>query len=389
MDAELRKLFYLAPEVIFLNHGSFGACPRPVFEDYQAWQLRLERQPVEFLGREFKTLMRAARQALAEHVGADRDDLVYVPNATHGVNIVARSVDLRAGDEVLASDHEYGACDRTWQFICQQKGAKYVRQAVALPVKSQDEMLEQVWSGVTERTKLIFISHISSPTAIRFPVEAICARARQHGILTLVDGAHAPGQIELDLDALGADFYAGNCHKWLLAPKGAGFLFARRPVQDLIQPLVVSWGYQAAPDFTTGSRFVDLLEWTGTHDPAAALAVSAALRFMRVHDWPTVREQCHGLLRQALIDLSALTGLPLAYPLERAFFIQMAVAELPRMRDLAGLKAALYDRFRIEAPLIDWNGRHFIRISVQGYNTRQDLAALVEALRVLLPEFAA
>jgi isopenicillin-N epimerase len=389
MDTELRSFFFITPEVIFLNHGSFGACPRPVLEDYQAWQLRLERQPVEFLGREFRILMRAARQALAEHVGADRDDLVYVPNATHGVNIVARSLALQPGDEVLASDHEYGACDRTWQFICQQKRAKYVRQAVALPVKSEDEMLDQVWSGVTDRTKLIFISHISSPTAIRFPVEAICARARQHGILTLVDGAHAPGQLELDLDGLGADFYTGNCHKWLLAPKGAGFLFARRQVQDLIQPLVVSWGYQAASDFTTGSRFVDLLEWTGTHDPAAALAVSAALRFIQAHDWRKVREQCHGLLRQALIDISALTGLPLVCPLDRAFFIQMAVAELPRLRDLAGLKAALYDRFRIEVPLIDWNGRHFIRISVQGYNTRDDLDALLDAMRVLLPEFAA
>lgn len=389
MDAELRDLFYLTPEVIFLNHGSFGACPRPVFEDYQAWQLRLERQPVEFLGREFKTLMRRARQALADYLGANRDDLVYVPNATHGVSIVARSLMLKPGDEVLASDHEYGACDRTWQFICQQKGARYVRQAVALPVKTRKEMLEQVWAGVTERTRLIFISHISSPTAIRFPVEEICERARRLGILTLVDGSHSPGQIDLDLEAHGADFYTGNCHKWLLAPKGAGFLYAQQDVQDLLQPLVVSWGYQPAPDFTTGSRFVDLFEWTGTHDPAAALAVPAALAFAQAHDWPVVREKCRSMLTQALEEISALTGIPQTCPVDQGFYVQMATAELPKLCDLPGLKAALYDRFRIEAPLIDWNGRHLIRISVQAYNTSQDLKILVDALRILLPQFAA
>lgn len=389
MDTYLRDLFYLTPDVIFLNHGSFGACPRPVFEEYQAWQLRLERQPVEFLGREFKTLMCTARQALADHLGANRDDLVYVPNATHGVNIVARSLALQAGEEVLSTDHEYGACERTWQFICQQSGARYLKQAVALPVKSEEEILEQVWAGVTERTRLIFVSHISSPTAIRFPVEAICERARQHGILTLVDGAHAPGQIDLNLDELGADFYAGNCHKWLLAPKGAGFLFARRDIQNLIQPLVVSWGYQAAPDFTTGSRFIDLLEWTGTHDPAAALAVPAALAFIQTHHWSAIRQRCRSMLNRALGDLSALTGMPPTCPLDQGFFMQMATAELPRLRDLFGLKSALYERFRIEAPLIDWNDRHFIRISVQVYNTAEDLSALVDAMRSLLPEFCA
>ncbi len=384
----MRELFDLIPEVIFLNHGSFGACPRPVFEDYQQWQRRLERQPVEFLGREFKGLMRHSRQALAVYLGADADDLVYVPNATHGANIVARSLSLQPGDEVLASDHEYGACDRTWQFVCQQRGARYIRQPVSLPVSSPEEILEQFWLGVSERTRLIYISHISSPTAIHFPVEAICARARRHGILTLVDGAHAPGQIPLRLNELGADFYTGNCHKWLLAPKGAGFLYARREVQDLIQPLVVSWGYQAAADFTTGSRFIDLLEWTGTHDPAAALAVPAALEFMQTHDWPAVRERCRLLLADTLVQLSELTGLPQICPPDKGFYVQMAAAELPKLRDLLGLKTALYERYRIEVPLIEWNGRHFVRISVQAYNTPQDLRALVEALRRLLLEFA-
>ncbi|RPH55584.1 MAG: aminotransferase class V-fold PLP-dependent enzyme, partial [Chloroflexi bacterium] len=191
----IKDCFLLDPEVVFLNHGSFGATPRPVFEAYQAWQTRLERQPVLFLGRELDGLLRESRQALGQYLNADADDLVYIPNATHGVNIIARSLDLKPGDEILASDHEYGACDYTWEFACKKSRSAYIHQEIPLPVQSEDEIVEQFWQGVSPRTKVIYLSHITSPTALRLPVEEICRRGREAGIITIVDAAHSPGQI--------------------------------------------------------------------------------------------------------------------------------------------------------------------------------------------------
>jgi isopenicillin-N epimerase len=380
----LKEYFYLDPTIHFLNHGSFGATPKPVFEVYQNWQLRLETQPVLFLAREFDELMRQARQALGEYLNASADDLVYIPNATHGANIVARSLALKPEDEILTTDHEYGACDYTWDFICGKTGAKYIHQAIPLPVNTEDEIIEEFWKGVTPRTKVIYISHITSSTALRLPVEQICQRAKEDGILSIVDAAHSPGQIPFDLQRLGADIVFGNCHKWMLAPKGAGFLYVRRELQYLIEPLIVSWGYNPTPERSTGSRFIDLLEWTGTKDPAAALAVPSAIQFMRDHDWEQVRCQCHNLLRGAIEQICEQTGLNPLYPLDSDLFSQMGIAPLPRL-DWVQLKSRMYDEHKIEVPVVEWKDRQFIRISVQGYNSQEDIDALVQALRVLLP----
>jgi isopenicillin-N epimerase len=381
----LKELFLLDPAVHFLNHGSFGACPIPVFEVYQAWQRRLERQPVLFLGREMPSLDLEARTPLAAYLGTQPANLAFVTNATHAVNIVARSLALTPGDEILASDHEYGACEYAWEFVCRKTGAVYIRRPLAFPLATPDDLLEQFWQGVTSRTKVIYLSHITAPTALRLPVEAVCARARQAGILTLVDGAHAPGQIALDLEAIGADFYTGNLHKWALAPKGVGFLYARPAAQQLIEPLVVSWGYHADPQNGGGSRFNDYLGWTGTKDPAAALAVPAALRFMQEHNWPQVRRDCHLLLRAALEQIGELTGIEPQYDLDSHQYHQMAVAPLPPATDLSSLKTRLYDEYHVEIPLIAWNDRKFVRISIQVYNDPQDVAALCRALRALMP----
>jgi len=381
----LCDLFLLRPDVVFLNHGSFGACPRPVFEAHQAWQLELERQPVEFLGRRFADLMHQARESLAAYVGTDADELVYVPNATTGLNIVARSLPLQEGDEVLATDHEYGALDRTWRFLCAKRGARYMRQPVPLPVESGEQVVEAIWSGVTPRTRVLFISHITSPTAIILPVAALVKRAREAGLITIVDGAHAPGQVPLDLKALGADFYSGNCHKWMCAPKGSAFLYARREMQHFVEPLVVSWGWES--EKPGPSRFIDEQEWQGTRDIAAYLSVPAAIQFMAGHDWPRVQRECHELVRYARERISELAGLPLITPDSPEWFAQMAALPIPHC-DLEKLKHRLYDEFHIEIPTVEWNGRHFVRISIQGYNTRVDVDALVEALKILLPQVA-
>jgi isopenicillin-N epimerase len=380
----LREQFLLDPTVTFLNHGSFGATPRPVFAAYRRWQRRLERQPVLFLGRQLPALLGEARRALGGTLGADPAELVLLPNATFGVNLVARSLHLGRGDEILTTDHEYGACDKTWRFLCLQSGASYCRRPIPLPVSSPGQLVDGLWDGVTPRTRLIFVSHITSPTALTMPVAEICARARAAGILTLIDGAHAPGQLPLDLHAIDADFYVGNLHKWALAPKGAAFLYARPDRQPLLEPLVVSWGWSEEWSLT-GTSCVDLLQWWGTVDPAASLSVPAAIRFQEEHDWPAVRRCCHELATGALRRLGDLTGLDPLYPPGAVFYQQMVAAPLPPSCNPAELQARLYGQHRIEIPCLDWNGRPLIRLSVQGYNSEADIDALLAALEVALP----
>ncbi len=383
----LKQHFLLDPSVIFLNHGSFGAAPRPVFDAYQNWQLRLERQPVLFLGRELDELLKESRQVLGAYLNADADDLIYIPNATHGVNIIAHSLALEPGDEILTTDHEYGACDYTWDFVCGKVGAKYIHQLIPLPVHSEEEIVDQFWLGITSRTKVIYVSHITSPTALRMPVEQICKRAREAGILTVIDAAHSPGQISVDFQTLGADIVFGNCHKWMLNAKGSAFLYVKRELQHLIDPLIVSWGYEPTPETTTGSRFIDILQWTGTKDPAAALTVPTAIQFMQEHNWDEVRNECHNLLRLGIEQICDLVSMAPLYPLDSDFYGQMGIAPLPSS-NLAVLKSRLYDEHKIEVPLIQWLDKQFVRISVQGYNSQEDIDTLVNALRVLLPQVA-
>lgn len=381
---KLRELFLLDPDIVFLNHGSFGATPRPVFEAYQYWLRRMERQPVYFVDQELPELLMTARQALGAYLNIDAGELAYVPNATFGVNVIAQSLALGPGDEVLATDHEYGACDRAWRYFSQKRGYSYIRQPISLPATSTEQIVEQLWQGVTSRTKVIFISHITSPTALTMPVEIICTKAREAGILTLIDGAHAPGQIKLDLKGIGADFYVGNGHKWLCGPKGTAFLYARQDRQELIEPLVVGWGWGEDRTLTFGSDYLDYLQWWGTMYIAPYLAIPAAIQFQAEYDWPAVRERCHELVQQATQRIDDLTGLPSVYPDEPGWYHQMAVAQLPPVADIRSFKSQLYVQFKIEIPCIEWNDRQFIRVSVQGYNTQADIDALLGALGTLL-----
>jgi len=382
----IKSQFLLDPTITFLNHGSFGATPIPVFEVYQSWQKKLENQPVLFLGREYNNLIYQARESLSDFLNTGVNNIVFVPNATFGVNLIAKSLKLNPGDEVLASNHEYGACDFTWQAICQKQGAIYRNQPIAFPSDSFEDMTEQFWQGVNKNTKIIFLSHITSPTAFRLPVEMICAKAHKAGILTFIDGAHAPGQIPINLDTLQADFYTGNCHKWMLSPKGAGFLYVHPNAQYLIEPLIVSWGVQMDPALSSGSHFIDMLGWTGTHDPAAYLSVPAAIQFMASNHWSDVKANCHEQLVTFLSQFSRITGRDLPYKNDQQF-VQMASIELPQSTDIFALKNALYDIYRIEIPAISWNQRNFLRISYQVYNERSDLERLSTALTALLPQF--
>jgi isopenicillin-N epimerase len=342
----------------------------------------LENQPVEFLGRRITGLLAESRAVLDAYLGTHADNLLYTQNVTISLNIVARSLKLGAGDEVLASDHEYGAMDRTWHFLSKEHGFTYLNQPVKLT--SHADFVESFWRGVTPRTKVIFLSHITSPTAIIFPVEEIIRRARAAGIITIVDGAHVPGQLRLNLDSLGADFYGGNLHKWLCAPKGAGFLYARPEMQKLIKPLVISWGYE--PEMPGVSPFIDQNEWIGTRDMAAFLSVPAAIQFQREQAWDEVRSACHELACYAQDEICNLTGITPLHASRRSetWFAQMAAAPLPADTDITALKIRLYDEYKIEVPLISWNNHKLIRVSVQGYNTKKDIHRLLHALSTLL-----
>jgi isopenicillin-N epimerase len=372
---DLRGAFLLDESVTFLNHGSYGACPRDVFERYQEWQLELERQPVLFLSRRVERLLADARAALGEYVGADPDDLVFVPNATAGVNIAAWPSGLTRGDEVLTTNLEYGALDLTWEHVCEDFGARYVRMPVRLPVSNAEEIVDAVWEGVGSRTRVLFLSHHTSSTAMTLPVAELCRRAREHGIRTVIDGAHVPGHIPLDIRALEPDYYSGNCHKWLCAPKGAGFLYVRPELQHDTHPLLVSWGYEG-----DDPSFVARHEKQGTRDPSAYLTVPTAIEWQRRHDWDAVRTRCHDLARRARNDL----GLEPLTPDDDGFFGQMVTLRLPEGAAPENLQERLYDVHRIEVPVFERDDGRYIRPSFQGYNDEGDLERLRDALASLL-----
>jgi isopenicillin-N epimerase len=379
----LRQDSLLDPDVVFLNHGSFGACPRPVFDRYQAWQRELEQQPVEFLGRRQHDLLTEARAALAAYVGAGADDVAFVPNVTTALNIVARALPLDSGDEILTTDHEYGALERTWTFVVEHRQARLVVQRLPVPLQDPEEAVEAIWAGVTPRTRVLFLSHITSPTAVKLPIEPLIARARAAGIWTVIDGAHAPGQVDLDLRAFDVDFYGGNCHKWLSSAKGAGFLYVRPELQHLIEPLVVSWGWRPRDPWST--PFIDAIQRQATHDISAYLSVPAAIGYQRERDWDAVRQECHELARLARFGIAEITGVEPLVADDPRWFVQMSTLPLPAGADAARLKQRLYDEFRIEIPSTTWRAVPCLRISVQGYNTRGDVQRLLDAVRTCLP----
>lgn len=367
--AELRREFLLDPEVVFLNHGSFGACPRPVLDRYQAWQRKLEHEPVAFLARRLPALLDGARASLAAYVGSPPTDLAFVTNATTGVNLAARSLELAPGDEVLATDLEYDACDLAWEWVCGRAGAQYVRAPIALPLSDPSDVVEALFARASERTRALFVSHVTSTTGLVLPVEEIVARGRSLGLVTVVDGAHAPAQVPVDLAALDADFYSGNCHKWLCAPKGAGFLHVRPEHQDRVDAAIVSWGYEE------GKTFTERIEQQGTRDPAAWLAVPDAIRFQAERDWDAVCSRCRRLTREARRELCELLGTePLA---PDAMVAQMATVRLPR--SAAGLSEQLFARHRVEIPV---GGRDddLLRLSVAAYTTREEIDRMLELL---------
>lgn len=373
----LKNDFLLNPEYRHLNHGSFGACPRPIFEDYQYWQLRLEQDPVQFFVHDGNRQLEISKRALAKYINCDADDLVMTTNPSYAINIIAKSFTLNPGDEILATDHEYGALDRTWNYYCRKAGAKYVQQEIPLRA-SKEEIIEQFWKGYSPRTKAIFISQITSMTATIFPVKEICERAKELGLITIVDGAHVPGHIPLDLSTLKADIYTGACHKWMLAPKGCAFLYVTKELQNDFDPLLISWGYEA--DVPGKSKFLDYHQQQGTRDYSAFLTVPKAIEYMENNHWLDVSQGCKQMILDNYEDLCEIAGSKPITPVNSEFLGQICSVPIPIDNPLE-LKLLLYDKYKIEIPVFQWKDQIFLRLSAQAYVGQDDVDYLKAALK--------
>jgi isopenicillin-N epimerase len=378
----------LDPEVTFLNHGSFGACPKPVLELQSELRARLEREPVQFF-ETLEPLLDEARAALAPVVGANADDLAFVNNATQGVNTVLRSLRFAPGDEILLTDQGYNACRNAAAAKAAETGAKVVLAPVPFPLASADAIVDAVLARVSPRTKLALLDHITSPTGLVFPIARLVRELRAKGVETLVDGAHAPGMVPVNLDALGAAYYTANCHKWLCAPKGAAFLWVRRDLQPGMRPLSISHG--ANSHRTDRSRFRLEFDWTGTDDPSAFLCVSASVKFLGTlaGGLPGLMERNRNLALAARALLCKELGVPVPSPDDTIG--SLAAIPIP---DLAGGKLGerdpdsheLFRRFRIDVPIFPWPAapKRLLRISAQAYNGIGDYQQLATALRQVL-----
>jgi isopenicillin-N epimerase len=376
MDA-VQADFLLNPEITFLNHGSFGACPKPIFEDYQQWQLQLERDPVQFITKKTAVALKAARAALGAYVGCDADDLVFTPNPSYAINIIAKNLKLEPGDEILTTDLEYGAMNRTWDYYCEKAGAVFRKQKISLPLTSKGAFVDDFFAGLTPRTKVIFISQITSMTALVLPVTEICARAKALGLITIVDGAHAPGHVPVDLSQLQADIYTGACHKWMLTPKGSSFLYVRREIQQQFDPLVISWGY--ASDNPGPSQFLDYHETQGTRDMSAFFTLPRAIAYLNDNAWDKRAQLCRELILRNYPVVCDLLGTEPICPVNGDFLGQMCSIPV-RTEKPVELKELLYAKYRIEIPVFVERDRTYIRISMQAYNSQADIDTLIAAL---------
>jgi len=388
-ESPLAARWPLDPGVLFLNHGSFGACPREVLERQAALRAEMEAEPVRFLSRELDDRLDAARAALAAFLGAGADDLAFVTNATSGVNAVLRSRAFAPGDELLITDHAYNACRNTVDFVAERNGARVVTVTLPFPVATPDAVVEAVLARVTPRTRLALLDHVTSPTALVLPIERLCAELGARGVDVLVDGAHAPGMVPVDLRALGATYYSGNCHKWLCAPKGSAFLWVRGDRHAEVRPLTISHGANAKN--AGRSRFRLEFDWTGTADPTAWMSVPTAIACvgaMLPGGWPAVMARNRALALEARALLCATAGTP--PPCPDTMVGSLAAVVLPDgaptttigWRRPDPLQARLFDGWSIEVPVITFPAapKRLIRISAQLYNSRDHFVRLAGAL---------
>ncbi len=373
----LKNLFQLDSNITYLNHGSFGACPVPIYNERAKWQLELEKQPVRFIERRVFDLVDKSRENLAKYINCHKDDIVFFPNPTTALNMVIRSLKLNKDEHVITTDHEYGALDRTWKFISNKRGFNYTKVNVSLPI-DEDAIIQSFKNKINNKTRVIFLSHITSPTGLILPIKRICELAKNYNIIIIIDGAHVPGHIELDLEDLGVDVFTGACHKWMMCPKGVSFLYASKKIQPILEPLVVSWGWES--ENPTHSQFLDYHQYQGTNDPSSYISVSKAIEFMEEYRWGEVRDYCHDMVvksREILLETTGTQSICKPELLGQMASIQVNVPD----------PINLYKYFiskNIEIPVINWGDKVFIRVSFQCYNSMEDIELLNNYLKKYL-----
>jgi len=377
----MKNNFLLDKSITYLNHGSFGACPKPIFEEYQRLQLELEKEPVQFITKKSLAYLKVAKKKLANYIGCQPEDFFFTPNPTVAVNTILRSLNLQDGDEILSTNHEYGAMDKTWNFFCRKTGAKYIDQEISLPIVSKEKLLEEFWSGYSSKTKVVFINEISSATALIFPVKEICQKAQELGLITIIDGAHVPGHTYLNIEELNPDFYTGTVHKWMLAPKGSSFLYVKKEFQNDIDPLVVSWGYDN--DVISESQFLDYHQHQGTRDISAFLCTPKVIDFLEENNWKQISKACKVIVRENYQRFCDLLNTKPLCPISEEFLGQMASIQI-QTEEPAKLKELLFEKYKIEVPVMPLNGKVYLRYSINGYNSQEDLDILYKALQEII-----
>jgi len=384
----LKSKFLLDPEITFLNHGSYGSCPKPVFEVYQKYQTALESHPIKFMQEDVYKLLEISRESLSHYVNCDKDDLIFVTNPTQAVGTVIHNILINSNDEVLSTNLEYGSCDRMWTYDADQKGYKYIQAEINLPIEDKEFFLNQFWSYASAQTKYVFISQITSTTGMILPIPEIVAEAKKRGIKTIIDGAHVPAHIPLDIKELDPDYYTGALHKWLCCPKGSSFLYVKKEKQDGIQPMLKSWGwgeeyekFKSSVQLHSPSRFINVFQWQGTRDMSTFFTVPEAIQFQEEHDWDSVRLRSINMVIEARNRINEITKLPKICPDD--WLGQMATILFP-IDDTVAFKKTLYNDYQIEMPVMRHIEHTAFRISIQGYNSEADIDHLINALEELI-----
>lgn len=376
----IKDQFLLDPEIRYLNHGSFGACPKPILENYQFWQNALEREPVQFITKTAPEALSVSKQALAKYIGCDTEDFFFIPNPTMAVNQVVKSLNFQPGDKVLSTNLEYGAIDKTFEFYSKKNGFTYRKQNISLPLVSKEKFIEEFWKGYNEKTKAISIGQCTSATALIFPVKEICEKAKELGLITIVDGAHIPGHIPLNLYEIKADFYTGTLHKWLLGPKGSTFLYVNKNFQNRLEPLIISWGYEAAKP--TKSKFLEENEMQGTRDISAFLTAPAIMNFFEENEMEQRQAECRKVVLEQYPQFCELLRTEPLSPVTEEFLGQMCSIPIKTENPVA-LKETLYNDYKIEIPVMFARDQTYLRISYQVYNRIDDLEYLKETIHKL------
>ena len=385
-----KEWFMIDHEPTYLAHGSFGGCLSVAYEDRLSWYEKLEKNPHNFLVNELFDELKESRKALANYLNCNFNNLVYFPNPSTALNTVIRSLDLNENDEVLTSNHEYGALDKTWNFYSEKRGFKYKKVKIGLPYDEEDFFIESFKKSITKKTKVIFLSHITSSTALIFPVEKICKIAKDNNILIIIDGAHAPAQTKLDLKKLDADIYVGACHKWMCAPKGVSFLYAKESLKDSIEPLVVSWGWRDEM-LNEKSKYINNHQWQGTNDLSAYLTIPKVIRFLNQNKWNDISDECHNLIlyvkNRFKIDKSLCIptsnndkhlGQMLSFQINQNSKLSTIVKQ--DQSKIVQLQKTIYKKSNIHIPIIYWNGSVFMRVSIQAYNSESDINKMFDML---------